>query len=705
MSKNCVEHVFNGLTVVLPTYDSTKTMIGDAIIQNSGASDLDSWVGPAPVGYARPQEVSTAYASAFPYVIDFSSTISWVFLADNTAAGATRRITLYTYNKSTQDFSWSGFITLTFPTATSHTIRAYRVARYLYTTGTVGVSGTAVTGSGTSWSTARYASGARIGFGSTNPTQISQWYVISSIDSNTGITLSSSAGTIASGTSYVIEELRIVVATTNATTTNGGLFLAKGINIMDFSGTGTTIAAAISTDNVKAVYWLKDASTITMTTAAGVGFLPAASDTQHDLYFLNSESSSIRIFSFNLRAALTVSSGASTNAFVLKTGVPSALTGVVSQTNNGRYANASHGPGSGVPSIYFVTTTRIYRAQISLIVDSSTNFIVDSMVEIPAGSTSTFAASGAMSSIEYSSEYDRFIITTNGSSKQYITSYNTNADPMDVCWGINDFQLDQSTMDPGAIPHVQTASTAFSVWSEAGYMYICKNGSTAGTNILYCVPAKCHWDWASSTNQRVITPALATPNSTKYYRVYVNSQEWIGTANLGQNLEPIRVYARSSGISDNSGAWTLLPQNNSLSTIPVSSQIQFMIEYRICGGPMLPGRVYALTCVYEDFSTDSHFQPSAGLSSTTNNRFAWRFSTAFGGTVPTLRVRLYDATNNNLLVDDYTNSPTGTFEKSTNGGSSWGSWNTTDKGNETTYLRYTPASIGTGITVRALLTQ
>jgi hypothetical protein len=108
--------------------------------------------------------------------------------------------------------------------------------------------------------------------------------------------------------------------------------------------------------------------------------------------------------------------------------------------------------------------------------------------------------------------------------------------------------------------------------------------------------------------------------------------------------------------------------------------------------------------VYEDNTTDSHFQPSVGFSSTTNKQFAWRFSTAFGGTVPTLKVQLFDAVSGALLVTDDTATPTGTFEKSTNDGSSWGAYNTTDKGNDTTYIRYTPAALGDDVKVRALLT-
>jgi len=114
--------------------------------------------------------------------------------------------------------------------------------------------------------------------------------------------------------------------------------------------------------------------------------------------------------------------------------------------------------------------------------------------------------------------------------------------------------------------------------------------------------------------------------------------------------------------------------------------------------------VYGVVLTYNDLSTDSHFQPSAGLSDTTNKRFAWRMATAFGGSVPDLRVRLYDADTGGLLVDDDSDTADGTWEESTNTGSSWSGFANTDKANDNHYVRYTPASLGDGIKVRALLT-
>lgn len=710
--KIAVEKLAYEDTTLISTYDPSKWNTGSLIKQKIGLNPTDNYISCIPVGASNAMEESVSIPIFYPHVITISSTIDWVFLIENLAtASALRRCVFYEYNKVSNTYVWKGFITLTLPTATAHTIRGFRVARYLHTTGTVDVSGTTVTGSGTQFQTERLAVGARIGFGSTNPNLISQWYVISAIGSDTGITLSTSAGTISSGTSYVIEELRPMVVTTNATLANGGLFIAKGINISDFILSGTTIAASVAgVDNLKLVYKISDASTTTMQVGCGLMIDDEVSKSSHTVYIINGTTSLI-CYKINVRSNDTITTGQMilTGSNIVITGTQ-AVVGTTSQVNNGRVAITSHGPGSGVKSLYWVTTTRIYRADILNITAGNLSWQSDSRIEMTPGGINTFAITNTLTSIEYISVADIFIVPTTGGTglRSYITKYPTiSGDAFNYVWGIDTKKLDgaASSSDASAIP-ANTLSTIFSVWSENGIAHIVRNGTAASTNRIIGFPLAAHWDFAATTGERLISPEISTPNNNNFSRVYVSEEGYTGLNAFAVGSEKYRVYYRTLGISDNSGTWTLLNKRGDLSHIGSATSIQFMFEFCIISiGLMIPAKIYGLSVLYEDLSTDSHYLPSADLSSKVTKTFAWKFSSVFGGTVPTLRIRLYNAITNSLLDDDDSVTQSGTWEKTINNASSWTSYNDTDKTNEITFIRFTPASIPDNIQVRAILTQ
>lgn len=669
------------------------------------------------------QDSAGTISAGTSFVINKMRKEDWVFLADNATAAATRRITCFEFDRTTSNFSWKGFITGTLPAATNHTIRGFRVLYEKYTTGTVAVSGATVTGSGTAWSASRIFLGSRIGFGSTDPTQISQWYYINAVGSDTSLTLQVSdtaAGTggtaaslsISSGTAYVIEDLRFLMSTTNATATNGGLFMIAGTSVDSFATNGQTVAAAVSTDKVKACYWLADAASVTNTASAGCAVEDMVNWTTQYAHVLDTAG---RIYKYNFRAAMTLASGKSTNCYLFRTGVQApVLTGTMSQINNGRIGSMVH--QGGVLSLYFATTTRIYRIPLTNIVDSSTNWAggdADAMVEIPTGGLSTYLATSVLAAVEIADQIDRLIITTTGAGgttahhRMYVTQYNTVSNPFDHVFSVDSAQSDGSAASADSAPHLSAQGAALSVWSTDGLVYIARAGTASTTNIMYAVPLAADWSYASgSPSQRLITPSMSTPNATKYKRAYVSHIDYQGSENLTIPTEPYKLYYRTAGITDNSGSWTLVDSTGDMSGVTAANNIQFMFEFRVIGTFCLPTRIYNVGITYEDNTTDSHYQPSVSQSSVSAKRFAWRFSTAFGGTVPTLRIRLYDSVTGGLLLDDTTAaSASGTWEKSTNGGGAWGAYNTTDKGNETTYIRYTPTTLGDDIKVRALLTQ
>lgn len=671
------------------------------------------------------QEAADTISSGTSFVINKTRKEDWIFLADNATAAATRRVSFYSFDRTTSLFSWKGFVIGTLPAATNHTIRGFRTIYDTYTSGTVGVSGATVTGSGTTWSADRIFIGSRIGFGSTDPTQIATWYYINAVTNDTSLTIqvsdtaSGTGGTaaslsITSGTSYVIEDLRFLMSTTNATATNGGLFMVAGTSADSFSTNGQTVPTSVATDKVKACYWLADASTVTNTAAAGCAIEDKANWTTQYAYVLDTAG---RVYKYNFRGAMTLATGKTTSCYVLRTGVQApVITGTMSQLNNGRIGSLAH--QGGILSLYFATTTRIYRIPLTNIVLDSTNWAggeADAMVEMPTGGTGTYLATSTMAAVEIADQIDRLIVTTTGAGgatahhRMYLTQYNTVSNPFDHVFTVDSGQADSSTASPDSAPHVSAQGAALGVWSTDGLVYISRAGATAFTNIMYAIPLAADWAYANITGQpkqRLITPSISTSNATKYKRVYVSHADYQGAGNLTIPTEPYKIYYRTAGISDDSGSWTQISNTGDMSAVSASENIQFMFEFRVIGTFCLPTRVYSVSIIYEDNTTDSHYQPSVVNSSVTSKTFAWRFSTLFGGTVPTLRIRLYDAVTGGLILDDTTTaSSSGTWQKSTNGGSSWGAYDTADKTNETTYIKYTPTTLGDNIKVRALLTQ
>ncbi len=704
----------------IDTYDADKLMLGNCMGQWTGGTPEAKFCGPLPIVLGRPVEASTNIPAIFPRPLRWANSaskrINWVFFADNATAANTRRIVAYEHDLITNTFTWKGFITLTYPTATAHTIRGLSYDYRLQTTGTVSVSGTAVTGAGGSnWLTNRTPIGCRIGFGSTDPAAITTWYTISAMASDTSITLATSAGTITAGTAYVIEDLRLITLTSNATTTNGGVYLVKGLSWDLFNSGGTTIPAAVSTDGIRAVYWLKDAATILNTVGNGITLDAEISATSRMLWS-GDGTTTMRLFKHDIRAALTLATGAATNQFQFATAVSATLTGTASQNDNLIGATLGHGPGSGVRCMYFTTTTRVYRTKAtSTITTGDTTFITsgDVMTEVPPGSVNTYAATAVMNSLAYLASIDKLVILSSSATafRSYITQYRTDAGQMDRIFSVDSKQNNAQAASADVTPYFNTLSVVQSAGDdENGMFYTAGISTTANGNVIFGMSLASDWEYAATTDQRIHFPRMSTSDAAKLTCAFASSVEVIGGKtgqNLGMATEPFRLNYRTAGITDNSGGWTLMDDSFDLSAATPGTHIQLMAEFRTIGLTGIPARILQVGVLYENTETDSHYQFSEAKSVAANREFAWRFSTAFGGAVPALKVWLYDATDpeaeTTLLTDTTTASANGVWERSTDG-TSWSAWNSTDKGNDTTYVRYTPASIAGNPLVRAVLT-
>jgi hypothetical protein len=678
--KVAIEQVFDGSipqVAIGGAYDSTKINRGKHTGQfNLGSGQTDKFIGPAPVGVGNFGESALAIPSQFTSVIKINDDLFWVFGSDAAATAPTRRIQLWTFVPSTNTYTFIGAITLTFPTATNHTVRGLKPILTNYTTGTVEVSGTAVTGSGTVWNTG-LSVGSRIGFGSTNPDNITTWYQISAIGSDTSITLTGSAGTISAGTSYVIQDLMIITSTTNATATNAGLFLVKGLRFETFTNPSTTIPAATTVDKIRAVYWLKDAATITHTGPGGAAPGDFISWTEQYVYITNGGSTTTQIYRYNFRAPLTPTSGAFvlTGTNILITGTQTNPAGNLIQLNNGVVATLNHGSGSGVESFYYLTTTRIVRVPLSNIVAASTTFIADSMSEVTPGGSNTNATGGTFHCLDYAMTMDKLVVVaaTTTTSATYITDYYTGGQQIDRRAGCSTLQLPSSLRNANSpiFLHTITGQLPFAYVEDGWLFWLYSQGITTNQNAFSAYPLAADFDFQADVNNRIICPKInlgSTPSS--FYRILINAVQNLGNNTFGVTPDMYRVQYRTSGIDDNSGTWVDVPQNGDLSGVLASSNIQFAFQFRTAGTVMLPARILSLGLVYETIdSLPTQYRWNFNDFNTTTGVFAWIQYSTFG-TLGTHTIEIYRADTNALVL---TQASTGT----TNGnfqywdGSTW----------------------------------
>jgi hypothetical protein len=669
--KAAVEQVFNGsLTqqAIGAAYDATRINRGKHTGQfNLGPGQVDKFVGPAPLGVANFGESSLAIPSPLVHPVKITDDLFWVFGSDGAGGAATRRVQLWTWVPSTNTYTFVGAITLTFPTATAHTVRGFRAILETYSTGTVSVAGTAVTGVGTAFTT--QCVGSRIGFGSTDPAQITQWFPISAIGSDTGITLGAAAGTIAAGTPFVIQDLMIVQATTNATVTNGGLFVTKGLRFEDFQNPALSIPAATTVDKIKATYWLRDAATITNDVIGGCALQDRISWTEQYVFCTEGAASSLQLYRYNIRAPLTPVSGAFTltGTDIVITGAQT-VTGTISQANNGRVGTLQHGPGAGVPSIYLFTSTRILRVPLANVVAGSTNFVADSMAEVVPGGTNTQIAGFSFVGMDIAGSLDKLVISgPSNSGIIYVTDYYTGGQQIDRRAGALTPHLPSALRDTDLPIYVHNPGNNVPfLWVEDGWLFfIYSQSTTANVNALTVYPLAADADFQADVPNRVILPQISLgAAAARFYRVLVNAAQNIGDWTMGVAPDAYRVQVRTSGIADNSGAWVDVPADGDLSGISSAATIQFGLLFRTAGVIMLPARILSLAVLYEtEDALPSQYQWNAADLDESNGTFAWVQVALFGATPGVHTIDIYRSDTNALVLTQASSGSTnGNFQ-------------------------------------------
>jgi hypothetical protein len=432
-------------------------------------------------------------------------------------------------------------------------------------------------------------------------------------------------------------------------------------------------------DKIKATYWLKDAATITNDVIGGCALGDRASWTEQYAYCGEGAASSLNVYRYNIRAPLTPTAGAMvlTGADMVITGVQ-AVTGTISQANNGQVATLQHGSGNGVPSLYLFTTTRILRVPLANVTPGSTTFVADSMSEVAPGGPNTNTPTNTFTSLDIAVSIDKLVITgANSTGTVYVTDYYTGGQQIDRragCLASQSLSALRDTDSPIFLHNV--SNNAPFVWVEDGWLFWVYSQSTgAAFNALTAYPLAADLEYQADVNNRIICPKIAlgaTP--AKLYRALVNCVENLGDHTMGVSPDGYRLQYRTAGIDDNSGAWTDAPQTGDLSGVLPAANIQFAFQFRTAGVIMLPARVLSLALIYETADAlpsqyQWHFGDSNDGLDLNPVTFGFVQDALFGVAPPVHTINVYRADTDALvLTQASTQTTNGVFEYRQNNG-------------------------------------
>ena len=554
------------------------------------------------------------------------------------------------------------------------------------------------------------------------------------------ISIDSSAGTLSPGTPYVIRMLTISVQKTTT-----GTLLLQGIDKDDFAITPTAIP--LPSFNfmalAKGLYDLQDGAYINNNFSAGNVNNISAKDTRirqiqpngtQDLYAISNAG---RITKFNIRDSYVTQIGIGAQGRI-RYSTPSQLlvtgNGIIKSSGaaiggfaTGKFtiANMQSGLASGVTSIY-IDNSGVAQVPIDELLNEGIpqyNY----MPEVPPGSTTTYNSAGNVGRVYYMPTIDKLVVLNSSTTaKSYITKYETNLqqptllstlygrdtynelaynNSYDLTFLMNGNQLQGNTANINTPKYPDTLGTGFLGSVENGVLHLCRPLATIQNN-LYAMPLGCEAQFVDYSNNVFITPKYTLPNTIGVYGLFVNQLKDYGSGAFVTPPEPLVIHYRTTGIDNNTGEWIEFTNVQDLNNDVIcegvleSIEIQFRFSYKIAGNTCLPNRVYGFTLVYEDDRTDSHYSPSVSNSNINTRTFAWRQGSLWSGNIPNLKIRLYNATNNNIVFyDTVTNSSSGTWEYSTDNGVTWLPWSSSadSVGN---YIRYVADFIPSGIKLR-----
>jgi hypothetical protein len=730
------------------SYTTSSILTGSLIRMYTDASG-SNYLSPMEYNYARPYE-QNGRVSDFKNitVAKYDDNIDYILSTDGTfVAGSTgvRQISAMAFDKSKNEWIEAGSLAIScsFDFGATNKIRSLGAAAgyfYRYSSGSVQVNGLDVTGSSTNWETNRIFQGSRIGFGTTSSADVTQWYEIATVPTQTNFKLVNSSleeVTYPSGTPYVIEEMKIITPVRHATSSFDGLLVINGITRNSFTAANSLLYQYTSSadDRKQGYYLIRESHPSGSLKGApfATAFEPnRISPTEHYAYFCDASfpnpvtvSSAFRYYKCNINAPVSQSTffnGAVSESFTAATdriffGAAAATPGLSIPI-----ASIGHSERSGSMSMYHYarSTAGLFRIfQIPLdgtaIYSGSTSYLKESTVETPPGTQETTTFIG-INSLAYVSSIDKFVIAPGnvaGSARFALVTFNSgvNENARYGTYALGTRNRFTSMIGDSQQPKhaISSADVLAQVAASDDILYVSIGAPTlafaTSAGSLYAVPVACDWEAAPKTKQWITFPPIHTPNATTYSSIYTKSPSFLGSDTLGFVPDKMVVYYRTTGISDDTGEWKRVMNNIDLKSIPVAEQIQFSIAFDIFGTIGLYNRLQGICFTYNDNQQDDHYQASLEQSNIANNQIVWTQIKNWNSVIPNLKINIFNNLNNSIIIDDTTAAQTqGTFEYSVNNGATFLPWDSTQDaiGNR---IRYTAIALPANTNVKIILNK
>lgn len=695
------------------------TMLGRAFQKTINSQSV---IGPALTQFIDVQTTT----GVTPDLVSYSSSTGRLFILS--AASASPTIAMYNFNNSTGVYSYVGKVNLSLgnAAATTHVFRGFKVYQsggliypIISTTGSVVVNGGTYIGWGLSPSdftvggtTLFAASGSSQkavyllqdsgALGVANVATTSWGISTPQSSSNSAINTKvyqfnntvaapvvyawdlsgtpSVAGTITSGVSA---QTTLFAGTSPSAfftmgSSNNGYSATNGDAVVLVSGTGNPPTAFTAwvpgTAQVAAsnVYFVRDLQLVSgnwyfnlSTTTGGAAVTPTSSTS-----------------SFTMMRAF----GISTSLFSFKTGSLPALSGTIIQSNSIGYTVPGNVPQNvaldAQDCFYFPTSTTLYLAKITDLSSGATtwptltpanNTGTGIDITAPTIALATYSGSGT-------NDVDRWVFTTNGST--YVTKPHQNSNITAVFGGTTDTYYE--TLNPATVQAGVATITDISV--NAGWMFIAS--STPGQRGIVFLDL---YSDAIFGNTSVISPVLSVPGGSVFK--YINTLEQLFDFTDSMTFS-IRSAATSTDASFSSatGGWTTISTAKDLSSITIGPFFQLMAQFDIATlDANTPAQIndFVYTIVGPNDMSDNW---EGSVDNTTQNGAspaysAFRMTTAYASTVPTLFFRAYDDSGNLVASANTVSNPT-FFQYSTTNGAPWLSLGTIPNTPLTTEVRY-----------------